>query len=170
MYKPRPPKPCPTCNQHFAKAKPQEVYCSLDCAIWPRIQKGEPSQCWPWTGGLVMGYGAGTFQKKRYKVSRYVLEQELGEPLGERMALHHCDNPACCNPAHLFPGTAADNMLDKTAKGRGKSISPELRGSEHGRARLTENDVKFIWNHKHPGQTALGATFGALNGVFHKVL
>lgn len=32
--------------------------------------------------------------------------------------LHHCDNPICCNPGHLFLGTAADNTQDSWRKGR----------------------------------------------------
>ncbi|MGH7024521.1 MAG: HNH endonuclease signature motif containing protein [Caulobacteraceae bacterium] len=34
------------------------------------------------------------------------------------LILHKCDNPVCCNPDHLFLGTAADNHADCAAKGR----------------------------------------------------
>ncbi len=161
---------CPSCDRRFRKGRARETYCSLHCAVWPRIKQGSPNECWPWQGGLVGGYGAGTFDKRRYRVSRVVLAEKLGRELqpGEQ-ALHTCDNPACCNPDHIFVGTAQDNMTDKKLKGRGSSIPPCLKGEAHGRAKLTEDDVRFIWANKHLGQTALGKRYGIGKGVVHKI-
>ena len=53
--------------------------------------------------------------------------------------LHHCDNPSCVNPKHLWLGTVADNTRDMLNKGRER-----LRGSDNGRSKLTESQVKKI--------------------------
>ncbi|MER6171321.1 HNH endonuclease [Streptosporangium sp. NPDC001681] len=53
---------------------------------------------------------------------------------------HRCDNPPCCNPAHLFLGTIADNNADRDQKGRQVS----LQGEEHGSAKLTADQVDAI--------------------------
>jgi hypothetical protein len=64
--------------------------------------------------------------------------------------LHHCDNPPCCNPWHIFPGTHQDNVNDRQRKGRsakgarnGLRIHPEqvARGERNANARLTAEDV-----------------------------
>jgi len=54
---------------------------------------------------------------------------------------HHCDNPPCVRPDHLFLGTAADNSRDMFAKDRQGSRHP---GTERANAKLTEDDVRSI--------------------------
>lgn len=143
----------------------------MECAILPRVQQGGEDECWPWLGGLVMGYGAGTFHKRRYKVSRWMLERKTGEPLGELHALHTCDNRACCNPKHLFPGTPQDNMDDKVAKGRWKGGTEGFKGEAHPKAKLNEDAVKYIWSRRHTGkQIELAERLGVKRDVIWKVM
>lgn len=56
------------------------------------------------------------------------------------MVCHHCDNPPCCNPAHLFLGTALDNVRDMLNKGRERPAY----GRRHHAAKLTEEQVREI--------------------------
>lgn len=171
-YKPRPPKPCPTCNQTFEKVRKQEVYCSLECAIMPRIERRGVDECWPWTGGLTNGYGAGTFHKKRYKVTRWLMERKLGRKLArEEFVCHSCDNPACCNLDHLWIGSPADNMRDKVEKGRQRNGTADMRGERHPKAKLNADAVIEIWKHRHEGsQIALAKKFGVSRGVVWRVM
>jgi hypothetical protein len=57
-------------------------------------------------------------------------------------ACHHCDNPPCCNPAHLFDGTNRDNMRDCVRKGRTCKVRP--RGENSSAAKLTAIQVAEI--------------------------
>lgn len=65
--------------------------------------------------------------------------------------LHHCDNPCCIEPVHLFKGTQTDNNADRHAKGRTRSGGHKLkgrasssRGERHGSVKLTETQVREI--------------------------
>ena len=73
-----------------------------------------------WLGAKAKGYGmirlGGMAEKK--PASRVSWMLHFG-PIPDGMhVLHKCDNPECTNPDHLFLGTHADNMRDKTSKGR----------------------------------------------------
>jgi hypothetical protein len=89
--------------------------------FWSQVTVTEPGLCWPWLAGHTKdGYGtlrlSGTSRVVR--ANRVALLLKTGHPLGELHALHHCDNPPCCNPLCLWAGTNTDNMRDCVAKGR----------------------------------------------------
>ena len=93
--------------------------------------------CWLYTGDRFKdGYGKFWMAGKTRRANRVALEFALGRPLGLGMqAMHWCDNPPCCNPAHLFEGTNADNVEDRHRKVR------DAAGETNGNARLVAGQV-----------------------------
>ena len=84
------------------------------------VKTGGPDECWPWTGSTNgVGYGKLTINK-RQRLATHVAMEVAGkpQPFDGAIVCHRCDNPPCCNPAHLFWGTPRDNTLDGIRKGR----------------------------------------------------
>ena len=75
--------------------------------------------CWEWKGATTgQGYGALSFKKKYWAAHRASWHLHYGPIPPGKIICHHCDNPPCTNPEHLFLGTYADNMKDASYKGR----------------------------------------------------
>lgn len=73
--------------------------------------------CWLWKGPRQRGYGYFFNGEKTVRAHRWSYEY-FKEPLNDLLCCHHCDNPSCVNPFHLFSGTQSDNMQDCVKKGR----------------------------------------------------
>jgi hypothetical protein len=121
-----------------------------------------PSGCIVFTGTLnLAGYGRLVIDGKGWLAHRYAWTINRG-PIPQGMYVcHHCDNPPCTNPDHLFLGTQQANVADMVAKGRhsrGRNTPPP-RGSINGNTTLTEEDAMAIF--RAPGkQRDIAARYG----------
>jgi hypothetical protein len=104
--------------------------------VWEKVLKTDG--CWLWMGSYTNGgygqvAGPASSGKTMLLVHRVVWELLHGPIPDGLVVCHHCDNPPCCNPRHLFLGTHQDNTLDMVRKGRagGNSLPDDER-----RARL----------------------------------
>lgn len=147
-------------EQYTRKTLPLPNLSLEDCQrIMDKIEVGSTDDCWEWQGGKNgRGYGQvriGGRKGNVYYVTRLLWRLVHGTDPINQLICHTCDNPACCNPAHLFLGTDADNMADKVSKGR----QARNKGVLHGCAKLTEEDVLKIY-HASGTSASIAKDFG----------
>ncbi len=95
------------------------------------------SECWGWRAARSGGRGrfnVSGCSMPAYRVSFWL---ERGPFNLSLFICHRCDNPNCCNPAHLFAGSHDDNVLDAMIKGRIRC------GDAHVTRILTEAEVAY---------------------------
>lgn len=137
---------------------------SLEERFADKVDRRGPDECWEWQGSRYPNgygqFGAGGTHTGAHRASWELAHGPIPEGL---FVLHHCDNPPCVNPAHLFLGTQTDNLRDAARKGRLTGGGP--LGERHGRAKLTEAAVLEIRRrYREAGETQaeLGSAFGVV--------
>ena len=92
--------------------------------LWAKVDRRGPDDCWPFTGSLnEYGYGAVRVGGRRGRLVKahrlaWMLANDVHDLTPVDHICHHCDNPPCCNPAHLYRGDYASNITDKIVRGR----------------------------------------------------
>ncbi len=140
--------------------------------FWERCRTTSAAECWPFQGDRDSGgYGRVKINKRKAAAHRIAWGFANGEIPEGMFVCHHCDNPPCCNPAHLFIGTALDNHNDAIGKGRRPPRSSNRSrkstgrgkafGERSGHAKLTEQDVREI-----RVAVGTGSTYSVLAGRF----
>lgn len=123
-----------------------------DCIDWPMSRD---------TGG----YGVVVINKHRHTAHRLAYELAVGPIPDGMFVCHKCDKRSCVRPSHLFLGTNADNMRDKTLKGRA------YRGFRHHSSKITQEKAELIRQARMAGAKLkdLAAQYGINTGTVSRV-
>jgi hypothetical protein len=164
--------------------------------FWSKVQKTDG--CWLWLGRPDKdGYGKLRVGGVATRAHRYSYALHVGPIPSGLMVCHHCDNPGCVRPDHLFLGTALDNASDAASKGRTAlgdrnasrkhperrprgerhhwQTRPEtrLRGERNGRAKLTPDDVhtiRALWSAGKANRAELARRYGVTHTLISNIV
>lgn len=83
-----------------------------------RVKPSGATECWEYDGPrMPRGYGLLRFHGRSVYAHRFAYFLRHGV-WPKPICLHLCDNPPCCNPAHLRAGTQSENLAMASERGR----------------------------------------------------
>ena len=129
-------------------------------------------RCWEWTGYKDKdGYGKfwlNDANPSAHRVMLIITKDPNGEDdYSNLMACHHCDNPGCVNPDHLYFGTNRDNINDMMKRGR------TAHGEKNGNTSLSEDEVsqiRFLYAQGNTTSRRLAKQFGVGKSTILRIL
>lgn len=130
----------------------------FETRFWKYVDKHGPvpshqphlGRCWLWTGALdkiQRGHlRFGRADEGQIGTNRASWLIHFGDIPAGKSVLHHCDNPQCVRPSHLYLGTQQDNMRDKQVRGRHHLLGHGelVAGEKNANADLTWAAVRAI--------------------------
>jgi hypothetical protein len=178
------------CGSHYRRFRlygdalagpPIALPLSLAERFWRDTEKSDG--CWLWRGAINHnGYGLTSIRGRGLLAHRASWLLHFGSIPTGMFVCHHCDNPPCVRPDHLFLGTAEANNRDKARKGR----SP--RGDHNGARRMNErlphgersphaklssaqvDEIRTRYATGEISQSQLGRTYGVSQGHIWRIL
>lgn len=128
------------------------IYRPLTETFWPRVDRsGGPDACWPWTRYRnPTGYGQLGVDRALHLAHRVAYELTTRRPAPAGLVvMHTCDNPPCCNPAHLRLATQHANARDMADKGRASTA----KDFGNGKTKVSPEAVRDIIRRRASGET-----------------
>lgn len=149
-----------------------EPIVNLKTRFWPKVERGNPDECWEWTAAKhQFGYGMLGVNSKVIYAHRFSWQIHFGDIPPGMEVCHSCDNPPCVNPNHLFLGTQTDNVYDMQRKGRHRGGS--MPGESHPQSKLTKKQVRAIREQYAQGeisQRALAEQYGMCQSAIGNII
>jgi hypothetical protein len=128
------------CNPDHLSTSKHEA--SLEERLLDGIVKRD-NGCWEWQGPFTHRYGQISDQNRRHRAHRLAYELWVG-PIPQGLSvLHKCNNPPCCNPAHLFVGTQKENVQHSAACEREYYQDLTQRGYDIGQGLIPSTQGKI---------------------------
>lgn len=142
----------------------------LDDRFWAKVAQPNENGCREWRASRnKLGYGIFGVGRSSRLAHRIAYELTYGEITGGRLLRHTCDNPACCEPSHLVPGSDLDNMADCIERGRRASQAGEANGNRKLSAKQV-NEIRHRYAAGGVTIVALGAEYGVGKSQIYNIV
>lgn len=114
--------------------------------FWAKVVRGStPEECWGWAGRARCrpGWHPTISVNGRTEIISRVSWAIHNGPVPDGLwVLHHCDNPDCTNPSHLYLGTPRENVRDMLERGRAVSSNALKTHCKRGHEFTAENTYR----------------------------